>query len=410
MHGVHHKPLSTWMLLGGLYVTQYLGVSFFIVALVAILREQGASLERISLIYLLGMLGACKFLWAPAIDRFHPIRRWGHYQGWLLLMQSSLVAGLFAIGSLNVITDFAAIYILCLLVTFFCATQDIAVDGLSCRLLTPAERGIGNGLQTAGGLLSYLIGGGLALILYPHIGWRNCLWMLAACTALSLAQLLFFKEPTWAAASRPTPWQPLRFFTFWQRERGGGWLLVLLFYSMGTAIAYSILIPMLIDVGWTIERIGLLVNVLGSVAGFVAALLTGWLIRHISRHQAMLFAALLQVVAVSAIALPVLGHTGEAAVALAVCVYFFCYNPAMAVISTLIMDHASPETPATDYTLQFGMYQLSSMALGAGGVYLAGRLGYAVAISVAVFAALLAVVLSLRYAPQAQEIVQHEGA
>ncbi len=399
------KPFSTWALLASLYITQYLGMSFFVVALVAILREQGASLERISLIYLLGMFGACKFLWAPLVDRIRLTRRCGHYQGWLIVSQLGLALGLVAMGCLNIATDFTLIYLLCLLVTLCGASQDIAVDGLACRLLTPAERGIGNGLQTAGGLLSYLIGGGVVLILYPHIGWRACLWMLAAGTAISLIQLPFFREPGWPRTPLPGR-QLLRFITFWRHDRASGWLVVLLCYAMGISIAWSILIPVLIDAGWKMERVGLMVNVQGSVAGCLSALLTGWLIRHISRRQALLLAALSQLIAVAAIALPVLGYTSNTVVTFAVCIYFFCYNPAMAVIGTLIMDNASPQTPATDFTLQFSFYQISAMFMGACGVWLAGRLGYGAVQLVALFAALLTVVLSLRHRPK--EMLQHE--
>ena len=404
---------STWMLLGGLYVTQYLGVSFFLVALVTILREQGASLERISLIYLLGMVAACKFLWAPLVDRLRLTHRLGHYQSWLLLMQSALAATLLTIGLFDVTLDFPVIYTLCLLTAFCSATQDIAVDGLACRLLTPVERGLGNGLQTAGGLLSYLIGGGLVLMLYPLIGWRYCTWLLAAGTSLSLIPLLLFREPVWPTAPASTRQVLLRVVTFWKREQGSGhgvahgkgWLVVLLSYPVGMAIAYSIIAPVLVDASWPMARIGLVVNVLGPVAGFVSALLTGWLIHRLGRHRSMLIAALMQVAAVTAISLPVLGHTSEAAVALAVGVYFFCYNPSMTVLSTLIMDHASPETPSTDYTLQFSMYQFFSMAMGAGGVYLAGRFGYAFTLSIAVAAAFFAVFLSSRYG--ARMVVHH---
>ena len=401
------KPFSTWSLLLSLYITQSLGVSFFIVALIAILREQGASLERISLIYLLGMLSAGKLLWAPLVDRFRLTPGGGHYRGWLLLTQSCLAGGLALLGGLDVATDFASVYALCLLVVLCCATQDIAVDGLACRLLTPAERGIGNGLQTAGGLLSYAIGGGLVLILYPEIGWRNCLWMLAAGTSLSLVQLFFFREPDWPRVTATSGRVMMRLVTFWRRERAGGWLLILLFYSAGISIAYSILIPVLIDVGWSMARIGLLVNVAGSIVGFISALLTGWLIRYLSRRQALLLAALTQTIAVAAIALPVQGYTSEAAVTFAVGVYFFCYNPAMTVVSTLMMDSASKETPATDYTLQFSIYKFSSMFMGASGAYLAGRLGYSSVHGAALFFALLAILLALRYVPE--EALRHEA-
>lgn len=397
--GIENKPLSTWALLASLYITQYLGVSFFIVAMVAILREQGAPLERVSLVYLLGIFGACKFLWAPLVDRFRLSHRCGHYQGWLLVTQSGLALGLVAIGSVDITTDFTTLYTLCLLVTLCSASQDIAVDGLACRLLTPAERGMGNGLQTAGGLLSYLIGGGLVLILYPYLGWRTCLWMLAAGTAISLIQLPFFREPVWPEARLPAR-QMLYRFTFEFSGSARGWLPVVLCYATGIAIAWSILIPLLIDAGWEMDRVGLVVNVQGSVAGFISALLTGWLVRHITRRQALKLAALSQAMAVVAIVVPVQGYTSGTAVSLAVCLYFFGYNAAMTVLSTLMMDRASPQAPATDYTLQFSLYQGSGMLMGACSLWLAGQVGYSAVYSSAVFTALLALVLSVRYSPE----------
>ena len=48
---ISQKPLSVWSLIASLYTTQYLGLSFFSVALVAILRKQGASLEQ-SVLYM----------------------------------------------------------------------------------------------------------------------------------------------------------------------------------------------------------------------------------------------------------------------------------------------------------------------------------------------------------------------
>jgi hypothetical protein len=47
-------PRATWWLLASLYTTQYLGLGFFMVALVAILRERGVPLEQLGMVYLLG--------------------------------------------------------------------------------------------------------------------------------------------------------------------------------------------------------------------------------------------------------------------------------------------------------------------------------------------------------------------
>jgi len=50
----HGVPRATWWLLASLYTTQYLGLGFFMVALVAILRERGVPLEQLGMVYLLG--------------------------------------------------------------------------------------------------------------------------------------------------------------------------------------------------------------------------------------------------------------------------------------------------------------------------------------------------------------------
>ena len=69
------------ILLGGLYTSQFLGISFVITALPAILRQSGVGLGKISWIYGLGFIWSINFLWAPLIDRFG-----GHYRSWILVM------------------------------------------------------------------------------------------------------------------------------------------------------------------------------------------------------------------------------------------------------------------------------------------------------------------------------------
>lgn len=52
-----------------LNVRQFLGVGFSYTALVAILREPGASLGQPSTILVLGLVWAVEVLWAPLLDR-----------------------------------------------------------------------------------------------------------------------------------------------------------------------------------------------------------------------------------------------------------------------------------------------------------------------------------------------------
>ncbi len=389
---------QAWLLLASLYTTQYLGLGFFVVALVAILRQRGAGLETVSLVYMLGLVWPLKVLWAPWIDRIG-MGRLGHYRGWLLVTQSGLVVLLLLIGSLDVIDDFALLYALCVGVALVSATQDIAVDGLSCRLLSPSERGLGNGLQISGGLVGNLIGGGVILMAHPHIGWGGCLTVPAAGTAVSLVQLAGFREPRWAGRTPGTRMLLGRLVLFWRFAGRGRWLLLLLLFPVGSGMAYAVIIPALVDRGWDLDAIGLVVNVAGSLVGLAAALGTGWLMGRLSRRAALVGTAVAQVVGVLAVALALLDGVPAAVAGIGVVLFFLGYNPAATVLATLMMDQAAHDTPATDYAVQYSVNQFAAMATMTAAAALAAPLGYPGVIALAALAAAAATLLSLSYEP-----------
>ena len=376
------RPLSVWSLIASLYTTQFLALSFFSVALVAILREQGAALEQISSVYGLGMIAALRFLWSPLVDRLRPLAKAGHFRGWLLLMQSLMILILVCISFQNVATDFPTVYMLCIALALCGATQDIATDGLVCSLLTERERGIGNGIQTAGGMFGFILGAGLVLMVFPAAGWQASVLLLAAGTAISLVQLFFFKEPEAPEhAAGQVPRRGLqavtRLASFWKQKGMVKWLCVLVLFPMGITMAYSLLMPVLVDNNWSLERIGFFVNILGPVAGMAASLLAGWLISRLGRSRMLVWCIVMQAVSVLGVLLVASGFTSTAMVTLAVLAHFLGYVPSVTLLCTLMMDNASQTSPATDYTVQYSVYQFIAMGIGGASMALAGSLGYA---------------------------------
>ena len=283
-------PAGTWWLLGSLYTTQFLALGFLSVALVALLQDKGASMSRLSLIYLLGTVWAFKLLWAPLLDHFGWARL-GHYRGWLLLTQAGLVVAPLAMMALDPVADFPAVYALAVLIAVLSATQDVATDAIACRTLPEAERGLGNGIQTAGGLLGNLLGGGVLVMAYPSIGWGACMGWLAAGTAVSLVQLVWLREP----GQRLTPLSARTLYgrlrTFWPEAGGAGWLLVLLLFPFAAGLGYGLVTPLLVTAGWGMERIGLVTNVAGSLLSAASALAAGWLLPRWGRRRALIIAA-----------------------------------------------------------------------------------------------------------------------
>ncbi|MFU2208091.1 MAG: MFS transporter [Desulfovibrionaceae bacterium] len=374
---------SRWLLLGSLYITQYLGQGFFMIALVAILRSRGASLEKAGLVYLMGVCWMAKPLWAHHVDRIR-FGRLGHYRGWLLAAQSGMVATLLVIGQLDVVRDFYVVLGFCLLLALLSATQDVAADALACLLLSPGQRGMGNAVQAAGGLLGNVIGGGVVLMAYPHVGWRACLLILAGGTALSLGQLLFFREPQRPVRSNVAEVGFRRLWRFWKEPGRGRWLLVLLLAPCGCGMGFGLITPMLTDGGWSMERIGLVTNVGGSLTGALAAALAGWAVQRLPRRTALIVISALQIVGVAAL-LPVAEmRVGVGATVACLTFFYLCPSLLMVIATTLIMDHASPESPATDFTLQYSVFHTTGYISAGASTVLAQHWGYPGAISAAV--------------------------
>ena len=398
---------ARWSLLASLYVTQFLALGFFFIALVVILRQEGARLDHLSIIPLLGLVWVVKVLWAPLVDRIR-FGRLGHYRGWLILTQAGLVVSLLVVGLFDPVTDFPTVFGLCLVVAILCATQDIAADALACRLLPPDKRGLGNGLQIGGGLLGNMIGGGGVLMLYPHIGWQGCMGVLAAGVLPPLLQLVAFREPRLIDASGPHKdpkrdklWaHTRRLWMVWRQPGGGRWLLLLLLYPFGLATVYYLTTPMLVDAGWSTEHIGLTLNVVGAVIGVGAALGAGWLIQRLGRKTILIGGAVAQVAVVLAFLAPATGHTGILAVLAPLTVLFLLYSPMATILTTLMMDRVSPAHAGTDFTVQYSLYTMVATVAGVSAYQIAATLGYPGTVLLAgVVAAISALCAPLLYRP-----------
>ncbi|WP_161629852.1 MFS transporter [Desulfogranum japonicum] len=396
------KPLSTWLLLASLYMTQFMGVSFFMIALVVIMRRQGMPLEQLGGIYLLGMFWVVKFLWAPLVDRFG-IKRMGHYRGWLLLTQTGMVLSLVVISFLDIATQFGTVLAGCMVLAFFSSTQDIAADGLACRLLSRKERGLGSGIQFAGGMVGNILGGGVVLMAYPHIGWKGSMLVMASCTLVCWVQVLCFRETTCKTDTLNTSLSLKRLLTFWKVPGHGKWLLLLLVYPAGCGIAYAISAPMMLDLGWSMEHIGLVLNILGSAVAALSSLCTSRLLRWRSRSSVLITVAAAQVIALPMLALPLVGPRGAWTMCCAVMAPFIVHGAFITLMSTMMMDRAAKSSPATDFTLQFSVYSLVRIATASGAVALAGLAGYLAVVLMAWLVACLALLLSLCFNPSLTE-------
>lgn len=367
-----------YLLLGSLYTSQFLPLGFFYFALTAVLRQQGASLERIGVLYLLAVLWVLKSLWAPLIDRYG-WGRLGHYRGWLLVLQSLMVVGVISLMPVDPVSQPFFLFSLVAAIAFLSATQDVAVDAVAVRLLEASERGPANGIQIAAGNLGFVIGGGGLLLVYDYLGWYAAVGTLAVLTAVPLLPVIFFLQPQ--TISR-TGDEGVRvsfsaIAAFFRQPGVGRWIwAVVPFFYLGISLPTRLITPMLVDAGWPLGRIGTVASIGGGVIAMLAALAAGVFLRAQRRRTVLVGLGVAQLIAITAAVPLAMGASHLIAGLVAVVFLNVGYAATGTAVYTLNMDWARPQLAGTDYAILSSWAIIWADVLGAVGVSVAGVVGY----------------------------------
>jgi hypothetical protein len=257
------------------------------------------------------------------------------------------------------------------------ATHDIAADATAVRLLEPAERGVGNGIQKAGGYFGLMAGGGGALVVYDRLGWIPALLFLSALTALPLPALLRHREPLAIPAVRRQPVSLRTVASFFRQPGAPRWAFVVLpLFLAGTGLSFPLLNPLLVDAGWPLDRIGVMSLVGGSTIALLSALATGALLSVFRRRRVLIGTAVLQAGAIAAVLVLAAGTAGALPGLVAVALLNGAYAAAGTVVYTVSMDWSRTASAGTDFTVQDSFVHLLTQVAGAAGLGLAGLLSY----------------------------------
>lgn len=381
-------------LLIGLYTTQMLAVSFVFAAVPAILRKQGADLTEIAWIYSLGLIWSIKFLWAPLIDA----RAWwsgGHYRGWLLRLQVVLVI-LIGLGALlEIPRDMQWLVLLLAFLSLISSSLDIATDGLAVRVLDIDQRGVGNGIQTTGGLLGNLIGGGGMLLFYDQFGWQSAMLFLALLSALPVLAIARYREEALSQEKQSIEQSSgIRalsgvFRDLLAQPASRAWFVMLAGFQICLSIPYSILSPMLVDAGWSLTEIGFALNFVGGLAGMVVAMLIGKALAHMARSTVALLTIVL-LLAGHGLLHQLIQHQSQGIMAYAAAIVMMSGFAAVStLVFTMMMDRSDPQRAGSFFSLQYCLASLVGYITSMVSILIADMHGYETCLVAALIATLL---------------------
>jgi MFS family permease len=385
---------SKLLILGSLYISQYLPMTFFYQTLPIFMRQQGASLETIGALGFLALPWMLKFLWSPIIDRFS-LNRDRHYGTWILFFQILLASCVAISGMLDVRQNFPLLMGFTLLACLCSASQDIATDALAVRILVGAEKAWGSTIQSAGNYLGSIIGGGGILILLDRVGWRCSLLAIAVIILLSGIPLLRHKEYQIKNSATTANWASL--ISFFQREKMIPWVLLLLLYLAGTSMAGAMMRPLLIDLKFSLTEIGQIIGLVSCSAGIIGAVVGGAIVSKWGAYRSLIWFGIFQGISILA-CIPLARGVADLPIVYAtnISLQVFAGMCDMA-IATVMLEKSRLTTAGTDYTIQTSLIYFSAiLAMFFSGAF-AEHLGYQGMLFIAFGICLVSVILIQRW-------------
>jgi len=240
----------------------------------------------------------------------------GRRRGWMLLSQVCLLLVIALLGGFSPQTEMSTIVLLCTLLAFLSATQDIVLDAYRRELLEGAELDLGNGIHVGTYRVASLVPGSLSLILSDHLPW-NIVFIITALFMLpGIAMTLMVSEPHRAAPPktlREAVVEPFHEFITRQGWANVFWILAfILFYKLGDSMCTALATPFYLDIGFTRTDIGLIAKHAGLWPAIFGGVLGGIWMARLGINRALWLFGVLQVVSIFGFAwLASIGHHDE---------------------------------------------------------------------------------------------------
>jgi len=371
---VKENNWTKFPVLFSLYIAQSIPMSFFSTVIPVIMRQENYSLESIGLLQLVKLPWIFKFLWAPLIDNVSRSAR--RNRNTVIFSELFYAAVIISIAFLDLQTDFKLIVAIMVVAFIASATQDIAVDIFAIRILKPAERSIGNSMQSAGSFTGTLFGTGVLLIAYHYFGWTNLLFLLALFVVFAVVPMLVYRNPEPVAADPKARITLAEIYRFFAEKGKHKRVLILVFYYSGIIGILTMLKPFLVDHGYNVKQIGMMSGIFGTSVAALSAFAGGWIVKKAGRRLSMYL--FLSVSLIAAIWFWVMSFAVPSLPVLygGIALLWGAYGLSTVAIYTTAMDIVRKGREGTDFTVQIVITHLSSLIIAVLSGKVADIVGY----------------------------------
>jgi MFS transporter, PAT family, beta-lactamase induction signal transducer AmpG len=362
------------------------------------LRESGIALPLISMMAWATIPYSLKFLWAPVVDRMPlPLltRLLGRRRAWLLLAQVGIAIGLFQLAASEPAAGMRRVVVWDLFLTFFAATQDIALDAWRIESAPISMQGAMAASYQVGYRIALIAGSAGALTLSQAYNWHVSYLGVALLTSVGLVTTCCVREPE-VPASREAAQRETRavawvggwfisavvrpFMDFFTRYRGWIALVTLALigaYRLTDYAEGAMTLPFFHDHGYSNEQIAWVVKIIGLTLSMLGVFIAGLLVARWGLLRSLVLGSVLMMISSSGFAVLATTHT---ATLLGLGIANGLDNLAIAIQGTVFIAYLSSLTSqkytATQYALFSSLFALTGKTVEGFSGFVSRSTGY----------------------------------
>ena len=316
---------------------------------------ENVDLGTIGMMSLVALPYSLKFIWAPLLDRYIP-PLFGRRRGWIFIAQVLLMLSIIWMSFHDPRRGLQMVALNAILIAFFSATQDVAVDAYRTDVLDDHEMGAGAAVWVLGYRIALLITGGLAFFLADKMSWPTVYLLMGLLMIGGMIGTWRAPEPLLQGSPPRTLGEAVRlpFQEFFQRAGMMRAVLILLFivvYKLPEYLAQNMATPFLLQIGFSQSEVGAAQGVIGLIATIVGTFAGGAAVAKIGINRSLWSFAILGAAANLMFYLLAIVGKNHALLLAAVIVENFCLGLVNGVFVAFLMSMCNPQYSATQFAL-----------------------------------------------------------
>ena len=328
---------------------------FFVMGLPMILQIKGFDASLIGIFQLAGLPMIFKFLMSPPIDKIVFEKK--HYKKWTFYIGILYILLLTIISFLSLENSIYPVFIAILITAFISTFMDIPLNALAIKIFTKEQSLSAGSYKISAYSMASLLGGGIFLLVFNHLGWNLTFILMALLVLFSLVALYFIEENDEIIYVEKISSKNI--ITFFKQKDICIWIFILSFYFVSVSALWVFMKPYLIHKGVKPDDVAIWVGIYGSFIAILGGALSNYIGKKFSKKNLLIIFMFFNIFSTSLLIF--IEQYNLTFYYLIISVTFIALAIALssAIIFSMIMDYSRKESRAIDYSVQSSIFSFT---------------------------------------------------